>query len=612
MLALLLLLAPPVSMAVTLDARDAPKRILHAHLSINVPGGPIVLDYPKWLNGTHGPYGPIENLTGLRFTAGGKTVGWKRDTADLFKFHVDVPAGVTRLEADLDYLAVPAGATAFSTGINGRLSSAQLAFMPWYAVVLYPDGKTIRDVNVQAQLRLPSGWKFGTALPVASQSGDTVSFKAVTLETLVDSPVLAGAFFKSVSLGGTPPHFIDIAGDSPAALAAPGEWYESLKRLVAETGALFGARHYSHYHFLLALSDVIGGIGWEHHESSDNRVGENALTDDKARKLMGALLPHEFAHSWNGKYRRPAGLTTPDYQQTQQGDLLWVYEGLTTWLGNTMAARAGFWTADQYRENLARTAARLDTTPGRTWRPLVDTATSAHVLYGSENWESWRRGVDYYPEGDLIWIEADMIIRGATQGKKSLDDFCRAFHGAPGTGAQVKTYTFDDVVAGLESVTHHDWKGFLQARIWSLAPRAPLGGIEASGWKLVYNDKPNEMIAASESVRKGHDWTFSLGFESNEHGHVSDVVAGSPAARAGLAPGMTIYALGGRRFDAAHVDDTIKASKTDKNPIEVVVENGGYVRSLRLDYHGGARWPHLERVSNRPDLLSEAIKPLTK
>ena len=613
MLAHLLLLAAPVQMAITLDARDAPRHILHAHLTIPVPSGPVTLDYPKWLNGTHGPYGPIENLTGLRFTAGGKTVSWKRDPKDLFKFQVDVPQGATRLDVDLDYLAVPAGATHFSTGINAQMTSAQLAVLSWYLVTLYPDGRTIRDVTVVPQLKLPPGWKFGTSLQVVSQSGDTVSFKATTLEMLVDAPVLAGAHFKSVALGGTPAHSIDLAADSAAALEAPKEWFDGLKRLVGEANALFGAHHYSRYHFLLALSDALGTIGWEHHESSDNREAENTLTDDKRRMLVAALLPHEFSHSWNGKYRRPAGLATPDYQQTQQGDLLWVYEGMTSWLGYTLAARAGLWTPEQFRENIAVQAASLDNTSGRNWRPLVDTATSAHVLYGSgDYWESWRRSVDYYPEGALIWIEADMIIRGATQGKKSLDDFCRAFHGAPSTEPMVKTYTFDDVVAGLESVAHHDWKAFLQTRVNQIAPHAPLGGLEAAGWKLVYTDKPNLMLEAAEQTHHFASWFYSLGFAADADGHVGDVGAGSPAAKAGLVPGMRILALGGRHFDTARVNATIKASKSDKNPIELVAENGDFVRVLRIDYHGGQRWPHLERTTNRPDLLSDMIKPLVK
>jgi predicted metalloprotease with PDZ domain len=612
MIAHLLLLAAPIQMSITLDAREAPRHILHAHLTIPVPSGPVTLDYPKWLNGTHGPYGPVENLTGLRFTAGGKTVSWKRDPSDLFKIRVDVPQGATRLDVDLDYLAVQGAATQFSTGINAHMTSAQLAILSWYLVTLYPDGKTMRDITVLPQLKLPPGWKFGTSLPVISQSGDTVSFKVTTLEMLIDAPVLAGANFKSVALGGSPAHTIDLAADSPGALEAPKEWFDALKKLVVEAHALFGAHHYARYHFLLALSDAIGGIGWEHHESSDNREAENGITDDKARKLIGSLLPHEFSHSWNGKYRRPAGLTTPDYQQTQQGDLLWVYEGMTTWLGNTLAARAGFWTPEQYREDLALHAAKLDHTPGRGWRPLVDTAIAAHVLYGSHVWESWRRTVDYYPEGNLIWIEADMIIRGATQGKKSLDDFCRAFHGGASTEATVKTYTFDDVVAGLESVAHHDWKGFLQARVMQITPRAPLGGIEAAGWKLVYNEKANEMLLAAEQSHKYDDFSFSAGFVATTEGRVDDVIAGSPAAKAGLTPAMRILAIGGRRYDSKHAHAAITAARSDKNPIEVVAENGDFVRVLRIDYHGGQRWPHLERIPNRPDLLSEMIRPLVK
>ncbi|HEV2115648.1 MAG TPA: M61 family peptidase, partial [Terriglobales bacterium] len=411
------------------DAREAPRRIFHVRLSFPVSAGPLTLYYPKWLPGNHRPTGPIANLVGLHFSASGQVIPWNRDDVDMYAFHVNVPAGASTLEAGFDYVTPSHGPGRFDP-----VSTDQLMILNWNVVLLYPAGKPARDFTYNATLELPAGWKFGTALPVSSHSSSAVAFAPAPLNTLIDSPVLAGANYRAVPLPapGSPPQELDIAADSAAVLEIPEESVADYTRLMAEAGALFGAHHYRDYHFLLTLSDVEPPNGLEHHESSDDRAPERTLIDPSLRKLMASLLPHEYAHSWNGKYRRPAGLATPDYQQPMKGELLWVYEGLTTYLGEVLAARSGLYTPAQFREQLALTAAQMDHRAGRLWRPLEDTAVAAQILYEApREWTSWRRSADFYPESELTWLEADTIIRKQTNGRRSLDDFCRAFEGPP-------------------------------------------------------------------------------------------------------------------------------------------------------------------------------------
>jgi predicted metalloprotease with PDZ domain len=418
---------------------------------------------------------------------------------------------------------------------------------------------------------------------------------------------------RTVALGaGQPPaHSIEVAADSEAALEMSPELVSGYERLVAEAGALFGARHYRSYRWLLTLSDAVAHFGLEHHESSDDRVAEKALGDEAGRRNLARLLAHEYAHSWNGKYRRPAGLITGDFDRPIKSDLLWVYEGLTQYLGNILPPRSGLWTPEEFREAEAVAAARLDNEPGRTWRPLVDTAVAAQVLYfAPDDWSSWRRRVDFYDEGNLIWLEADILIRQQTGGRRSLDDFLRRFHGAPGGEPTVKPYSLDDVVAALNDVAPYDWRGFLEARVQAATPHAPLGGIEKGGWRLVYTDNPNLFIKDSDAANKTADHAYSIGLLAKEDGAIGDVIPDSPAARAGLGPGMKIAAVGGRRFTPDVLRAAIKGSKGGSAPIEVIVANGDFFGTYRIDYHGGERYPHLERDPARPDTLSDIIKPL--
>ena len=607
-------LAGAQSIQLLVDLTDAPRNIFHSQLTIPVKPGLLTLVYPQWIPGNHRPSGPIANVTGIKMQAAGRTLAWQRDPVDMYAFHVDVPAGATELHVSMDTITNDG-----SAGATGPAATTNVLDLNWNQVVLYPQDASSDAVQVQAAITLPPDWKFGTALPVAGVTkggaNEIVGFKPVSLTTLVDSPVIAGNHYKKIELtkpGETPVHVIDMVGESDAALAMTADDEAAYRKLVAETGALFGARHYLEYHFLLTLSDEAGHHGVEHHESSDNSVGERTLLEPELQILDAGLLPHEFAHSWNGKYRRPAGLATRNYQDPMVGDLLWVYEGLTEYLGEVLTARSGLWTAEQYRESMAATAAMLDHRAGRSWRPLEDTARSVQILrlQGSA-WQSWRRGLDYYPEGALIWLEVDTIIRQQTQGQKSLNDFCRLFHGGESGPPKVVPYTFDDVVKTLNQVTPYDWAGLLKTLVNSTDPHAPLGGIERGGWRLVYNDQPNLFIKTADKVRKSVDASYSLGFVVREDGTLSDVIYGSPAYAAGIGPGMQLVAINGRAWSKDVLQDTLRASKDSKEPIDLLIENAKFFKTYSIAYHDGVRSPHLERAEGA-DLLGGILAPLTR
>ncbi len=602
---------PAQPIKVTVDATHAPEKLLHAQLQIPVAAGEVKLVFPKWIPGEHGPTGPITDVTGLQFFANGQRLSWRRDLDEMYTFHVTVPQGVTTLEARLD-LVMPAPPEGFSSGAS---ATTQLDMLSWNQVVLYTPGKHTDDIPIIASLKLPAGWHFGTALPVAGESGGQINFEQVSLTTLIDSPVLAGAHFRRIPLTPDGPiqHYIDEVADGDTALQMPQQTIDQYKRLVAETGALYGARHYRDYHFLLTLSDHTAHFGLEHHESSDDRVAERTMIDDDARWLSASLLPHEMTHSWNGKYRRPKGLATADYQVPMQGDLLWVYEGMTDYWGNILAARTGLWNKQQFLDETAELSAALDHTPGRSWRPLQDTADAAQILYGAPaEFESWRRSVDYYPEGFLIWLEADTVIRQQTKGQKSLNDFCLLFVGGANTPPKVVTYTFDEVVETLNKVTPYDWKKFLRDRLDTYGPGAPLGGIMNGGWKLVYDENQSEYTKAMEKVRDAVDARFSIGLSLDDKGGVHDVIVDSPAWKAGIAPGTTIVAVNRRKFNPEILRDALKEGKGNGPNLELLVINGDFYKSFTLNYHDGEKYAHLVRDESKPDVLSDIIKPMTK
>jgi predicted metalloprotease with PDZ domain len=606
----------PPTIKIFVDATEAPRKIFHAQLTIPASPGILTLYYPKWIPGEHAPDGPVTDLAGLKFIANGQTLEWRRDPLDGFTIKVEVPAGASEVSASLDFLSPPTIVAGFSAGSS---ATATLAIVSWNQLLFYPKDWKSDDLTYGASIRLPAGWNFGTSLPVASQGVDNsqaqIAFAPVSLTTLVDSPVLAAQYLKIVPLThDKSPVEMDIAADSAAALDAPPEVWDEYRNLVKQAYDLFGAHHYRDYHFLFTLSDHVAHFGLEHHESDDSRIGERGLVDYELRELEAGLLPHEYVHSWNGKYRRPADLTTPDFQQPMQDDLLWVYEGLTSYLGDMLTARSGLWTPDEYRDALARIAARLDHEPGRAWRNLQDTADAAAQLYfADDGWASWRRTVDFYDEDVLNWLWVDTIIRQQTHGKKSIDDFCHMFYGAPGGPPVVKTYTFDDVVNTLNEVAPYDWRSFWTDRLTSHGPGAPMTGLENSGWKVVYDQTRSDLARISEDDHREIDASFSLGLLLKDDGTIVDTIEGMPAANAGIGPGMQLMAVNGRRFSTDNANsaqvlrDALHAAIGTKDPIELLIENADYYKTYKVDYHGGEKYPHLVRDESKPDVLTDII-----
>ncbi len=607
--------AAPITL--TVDLTDAPRKILHAAETMPVHPGPMTIVYPKWIPGEHGPTGPIDNQAGFVIaTPSGASVKWERDDVDMYAYHVTVPAGVTQLNIRMDFLAT-AAAQGFSAGAS---TSANLALLSWNSVVVYPAGANASDVTVTPAIRVPADWHYGTALEHASSPDRTLNaFHTVTLEQLVDSPVLAGRWFREIPLATEvkPQHFLDLAGDGPEDIALTQEHIDEFSKLVRETGALYQSRHYGAYHFLVTLSDQVSHFGLEHHQSSDDRVAEKTFTDDNEFIFDGLLLPHEFTHSWNGKYRRPAGLATPNFQEPMKGELLWVYEGLTEYLGDVLTARCGIWTDSIYRDRLATIAGYLtNIRPGRTWRDLQDTATMAQVLYNTGGaYDNYRRDTDYYDEGELLWLEVDLTIRQKTNGARSLNDFAALFEGVGGnTAPKVVPYTFEDVVTALNAIVPNDWAGFLRKRLDSNNYPAPeLAGIVAlSGYKLTYTDKPNYWSQLAENEASSIDTRYSLGLQVGQDGRVADVIVGGLADKAGFGPGMHIIAVNGRSYSWQLLRAAIKDAKGKGPAIEFIVENTGYYKVIRMDYHDGEKYPQFEPVAGTPARMDDILKPMTK
>jgi predicted metalloprotease with PDZ domain len=609
------LLAGQTPIQIHVDATDAPRRIFHVKMTLPANPGPMTLLYPQWIPGEHGPTGPVVNLVNLKIEADGRAIPWKRDSVNMFAFGIDVPGGAPALDIAFDYIAPPE-----SDGFtSGSSTTSELAVLNWNQLLLYPKAADADSIQFQASLKVPSGWRYGTALPIQRESGNDIEFKPASLTTLVDSPLSAGAHYRTIDLGddsGTP-HYLHLAADSDRALEIRPEVIDEYKNLVKETGALFGSRHYRRYDFLFTLSDHVAHFGLEHHESSDDRTDERTLIDPEIQRVEATLLPHEFTHSWNGKYRRPIGLTNGGkdggYDTPMKGDLLWVYEGLTEYLGEILTQRSGLRTAEDFHESLAATAADLDNKFGRTWRPLADTAIAAQVLYYTgHDYDNIRRDVDYYPEGILIWLDADTTIRQLSHGAKSLDDFCRAFHGGPGGAPALKTYAFEDLVAALNTVQPYDWASFFNNRLNSTDAGAPLAGIEHGGWKLTYDTVRSDFWKALEAQHKWTDLSYSIGLKVYEDGGIADVQYGGPAQKAGIAPSTKLIAVNNRQFTPGVLRDAIARSVSDSKPIELLIKTGEYYEVHRVEYHGGERYPHLTRDPSAPDLLSEITAPHAK
>jgi predicted metalloprotease with PDZ domain len=606
-------MAPKTPIQITANLTDAPRKLYHAEVELPVTEGPLTLTTPRWIPGNHRPTGPVDDITGMVFTSNGQTLPWRRDDVDLYEFHVTIPKGVTTLHAHLDCI------------VTARVTQ-KMAVLEWEKLLLYPANIPTREISIQPSLIVPAGWGVGTALAPESSgaypvpaAGSTTKFAVTNVEQLEDSPIITGEYFHEFPLAPeiTPKHYIDVVSDEPEDSNLRPSVLAEVSNLVREASVEYASHHYHVYHFLLTLSDVAGGEGLEHGQSSDNGVGEKGFADDNHQLAESDLLSHEFTHSWNGKYRRPATLFQTDFATPQQGQLLWVYEGMTQYLGNVLAARSGLKNQAQYREMLAISAAQLDYKPGRDWRSTEDTAIAASILRGGNPaWSNWKRGQDYYQEGELLWLDADTLIRKLTENKKSLDDFLKVFLGLNGdTGPLIAPYTRDELIKDLNDVVPYDWAKFLHDRIDLINPRADVAGIEQGGYRLVYHDKPTKsertMASAGGPRRAGLDCWYSIGIRVSNEGLIGDVRWNGPADKSRLAPGYKILAVNGHIFSNDALKDAIKSAKGATDPIHLIVQADTFVSSFDIDYHDGERYPALERIEGAPAYLDNITTPRT-
>ena len=594
------------TLKVSVDATDLAHRVFRVHEVVPAQPGPLTLLYPQWLPGNHSPSGPIDKMAGLVVTANGKTLAWKRDTLNVYAFHVDVPQGASSVEVEFQYLSA-------QNSREGRVvMTPEMLNLQWNANTLYPAGYYSRRIMTEASVKFPAGWQFGTALEVASHDGDTVNFKPIAYNDLVDSPIYAGKYFKRIDLdpGSKTPVHMDIVADAAKYLEITPAQLKVHQNLVQQMYKLYGAHHYDHYDFLFSLSDKMSGNGLEHHRSSEDGLGTDYFTEWDKNAVVRDLLPHEFNHSWDGKYRRPADLWTPNFNVPMQDSLLWVYEGQTQFWGYVMAARSGLWNEEQARDMLAMVAATYDRgRPGlASWRSLQDTTNDPIIAQRAPlPYRNYQASEDYYSGGQMIWLDVDAKLRELGHDKHSIDDFAKAFFGMDNGSFVTNTYTFDDVVKTLNDIQPFDWAGYLRGRLDGHGPL--IGGIEAHGWKLVYNDQPSAAVKAAEMRRHAADFTYSLGVSVGKDGEIGDVLWDGPAFKAGISPGMTVVAVNGHDFNSDALKDAVTAAAADKNqPVELLVKNFDEYKTVRIDYHDGLKYPHLVRDTSQPDTLSTLLK----
>ncbi|HMK85599.1 MAG TPA: hypothetical protein VK437_06545 [Steroidobacteraceae bacterium] len=585
----------PGEIRLEVDARDVAHRIVHVHERLNgVPPRPVLL-YPKWIPGTHAPEGPIDRLAGITFSVDGRALPWVRDPVEVYAFRPQMPAGARTLDVHFDYLYPT------SDKVGDARTSENTVMLEWHDLVLYPAGHYASQISVSASADLPVDWQQATALERESTDGARSTYRRVSLETLIDSPLYAGRYLKVFELDPATRVRLDVFADRPDLLEASPEVLTAHRALVTQAYRLFRSRHYEHYDFLLALSEAIPFSGLEHHQSSADSSTAEYFNDWAGTPYDRDLLPHEYTHSWNGKFRRPADLWTPSYEIPMQNSLLWVYEGQTQYWGLVLTARSGLWTTAQALEQWAELAAFYSSQAGRVWRSVEDT-TNDEIINPRrpQSWRDWQRFEDYYEEGALIWLEADTLIRERSGGRHSLDDFAAAFFGVRDGSTTPLTYTFEDIVKALSTIEPYDWAAFLRERIQGVGPPAPLEGITRGGYRLVWSSEPNEQEKSREKVRKRTFLIYSAGLEIEEKddpGTLTRVVWNSPAFKAGLTEGTRIVAVDGDPYSAERLKQALTLAAKVSAPIELIVRRDGRFRVLELDYHGGLRYPHLEKVS---------------
>lgn len=601
----------PGTIRLEVDASDLDHRVMTVRELVPVStAGTLTLLYPQWLPGNHAPTGPVELLSGLQITNAttGGSLAWQRDAVNMHAFHVEVPAGTNALELRFHYV------TPTVDRQGRRVMTPDSLGLQWEKTLLYPAGHHANRITFEPSVTLPAGWHFASALDGAVRSGETIRFAPAPLDMLVDSPLFAGRHYRQFELDKDPnaPARLNVFADSPAELEASSEQIDAHRRLVREALALFGSRHYRHYDFLLSISGTRSGIGLEHHQSSENGVKPGYFIDWENSGTTRDLLGHEFVHSWNGKFRRPADLLTTGFEIPMGNSLLWVYEGMTEFWGLVLTARSGIWSPEFSREALAYYAATYDQArPGRTWRGLQDTTNQPIIAYATpQDYPSWQRGKDYYGEGALLWLDVDMQLRQKSQGRRSLDDFSKKFFGMNDGEFGPLAYQYEEIVETLAQVTEADWDAFLQERLNGNSASAGRTGLERSGWRVVYVEKPSAYVSALEKAGKSASFTFSLGLSlSTEDGKVTEVVWGGPAFEAGVAPGMTLLAVNGRAWSPEVLKAAVTGAKSNGTPIDLLLRQDDLFRTIQVDYRGGLRYPQLERIEGRKDLLSELLKP---
>ncbi len=599
-----------------INMMDAGRSLVHVREVIPVHAGENLFAYPQWIPGEHGPNGPIDAVAGLFFRGGGRDMVWRRDLVDMYQFHVQVPPGLHEVEVRFDFLSVPGLLQRVNAMSYGGISG-HLAMLEMCNFVIYPEGRPVREIPMALTLQLPAGWSFGTALePVGGGPGAVplaAHFKPVSVEQLVDSPIVMGDHCRKYPLAPeiTPQHMLDVCADTDAGLQVQPALLEALSNTVRQAGRLFASYHYAHYDFVLALSKRIKGDSLEHHQSADYRVSSLDYADEDTRRTLGYLLPHEYLHSWCGKYRRPVGLATPDYKTPMQDDLLWVYEGLTQYYGWVVAARAGFTTPQDFVDRVTGVVSGMHGEQGRLWRNLQDTADASSILRGGDQaWYGWRRGQDYYNEGAVVWLLADVKIRQLTKGRKSLDDFAALFFGGGGnSGWKVVPYGFADVVRALDAVAPYDWSGFWQTHLQAHSADSLFRELEETGYRFEYRE---EMVPAEAEFLKKADMVdarASLGFFVGPKGEIPEVRYGSVGFAAGIGPGDRIKTINGEAYTSALLGKALREAKTGKEPIVLGTVREDEEVERRIDYHGGDRFPWLTREPQRPDLLMEISTP---
>jgi predicted metalloprotease with PDZ domain len=600
---------PAGPVALTVQLPNPQQQILYVKEVMPVSPGPLTLCYPKYIPGDHAPDGPIDEMMGLEITADGKPVAWLRDEVDMFTFHLTVPTGVNRIDIRFQFPA------------RDRITPNLLG-LEWNEVALYQAGYPTSAEMYQPALVIPSGWHYASALTTKESVDGRITFASVPFNTLVDSPVIAGKYFRELDVtpaGSSVHRYLDLAGDDAAALNITDAQLAGYRHLVEQAQALFHSHHYDDYHFLLTLSDYVSTGGLEHHQSSDDRArsGAKMFADPDRFMLDASLLPHEYAHSWNGKFMRPAELWQPNFEDPEHTRMVWVYEGLTVYLGDMLTARSGLWSPDTWREVVAYRAASMAHQTGRAWRPLIDTTIGAQLLYGSPSaWSNWRRQTDFYREGQLLWLAVDMKIRQLSNGRRSIDDFARQFFGRDNGSFITHTYTFSDIVDALNAVQPCDWASFLHNWLDGTGDQIPLlSGIDASGWRLDYSDQPSQYQNAIENVGEGEleghgiNAMFSLGLFLDNQGNVRDVLWNGPAFQAGLAPGMQLLAIDGHAFTTAVLRAEIDQAQKSGQLLQITAKGDGVTGVYTVRYAGGLKYPHLVRVPGTTDYLEQILAP---